>query len=476
MDQSISATADRARVQVKHPMLAMVSMLVGAFVGMFSETSLNIALPSLTASLHIATATASWLVTGYMLVIGIVLPFSSLISKWFTTRQIIIFGLCDFIVGAIISATAGIFPVLFLGRMIQGIATGLILPLMFTVAMQVFKPSKLGAAMGMCALVIMFAPAIGPTLTGLVLAKLNWHWIFWLFIPFLAIALIFAITSLENVGKITRQKVDMPAVLESVVGFAALVSGVSLASSRGWGSPIVLGLLAVGIIVLALYARREVRSKAPVLNLRIFAIPEFRTGATLVMLDFGIILSAMYLLPMYIQKGLLLPVALTGIIMLPGGVINALVSAFAGRLYDRFGAKMPTRIGFIIALIGAIMLAMTSSTSSVAYVIAAHVILMIGCPLAMSPAQTHALSALSGMQSADGSTIMNTMQQIVGAIATALATSLLGIGTAAASGKSAAFAFTNGVHYGIYFTVVLIVVALIVSLGIKNPAKSKDNH
>lgn len=476
MDQSINATADRARVQVKHPMLAMVSMLLGAFVGMFSETSLNIALPSLTASLHIQTATASWLVTGYMLIIGIVLPFSSFISKWFTTRQIIIFGLCDFIFGAFIAAIAGNFPLLLLGRMIQGIGTGLILPLMFTVAMQVFKPSKLGAAMGMCALVIMFAPAIGPTLTGLVLAKLSWHWIFWLFIPVLAIALIFAITSLENVGNITRPKIDLIALIESVVGFASLVSGVSLASSKGWGSPIVIAALAVGIVVLALYAHREVHAANPVLNLRIFSIPAFRTGAMLVMLDFGIILSAMYLLPMYIQRGLLLPVALTGIIMLPGGVANALVSALAGRLYDRFGAKTPARLGFIIALIGAVMLAMTTSTSSIAYVIAAHVILMVGCPLAMSPSQTHALSALSGAQSADGSTIMNTMQQIVGAIATALATSLLGMGTAAAAGKSASVAFTNGVHYGVYFTIVLIVVALIVTLNLKGETPSKDNN
>lgn len=161
--------------QVRHPKLAMVSMLLGAFVGMLSETSLNIALPKLILAFHVNTATIQWLVTGYMLVIGIVLPLSSLISKWFTTRQIIIFALVDFIVGAVISALAGNFPVLLIGRMIQGIGTGLILPLMFAVVMRIFPPQKIGAVMGGCALVIMFAPAIGPTLTGLVLAKLSWN-------------------------------------------------------------------------------------------------------------------------------------------------------------------------------------------------------------------------------------------------------------------------------------------------------------
>ncbi|GAC46194.1 major facilitator superfamily transporter permease [Pediococcus acidilactici NGRI 0510Q] len=327
----------------------MASMMIGAFVGMFSETSLNIALPQLMSHLNVAAGTIQWLVTGYMLVIGIVLPFSSLISKWFTTRQIIIFGLLAFIVGAVVSALSTAFPMLLAGRMIQGIATGLILPMMFTVAMQVFPPYKLGAAMGMCALVIMFAPAIGPTLTGLILAKLSWNWIFWAFVPFLVIALLFAIFGLKNVGELTKPKVDVLSLLESIIGFSGIVMGVSFASEQGWASPLVLGSLIVGIVVLALYVKRQLALAEPVLNLKIFAIPAFRTGAVLVMLDFGIILSAMYLLPMYIQRGLLLPVALTGIIMLPGGIINALVSAVAGRLYDKVGAKTPVRLGLIIA-------------------------------------------------------------------------------------------------------------------------------
>ncbi len=96
---------------------------------------------------------------------------------------------------------------------------------MFTVAMQVFKPSKLGAAMGMCALVIMFAPAVGPTITGLILAKLNWHWLFWLFIPVLLIALVFAITSLENVGNITSHALTSCPLPDPLSGLPVLFPG-----------------------------------------------------------------------------------------------------------------------------------------------------------------------------------------------------------------------------------------------------------
>src|SRR5699024_7347481 len=142
--------------------------------------------------------------------------------------------------------------------------------------------------------------------------------IFWLFVPFLLIAFIFAVTSLKNITEVSRPKVDFLSILLSTVGFGSLVLGVSLASDRGWGSAVVISALIVGIIVLAWYTHRQLTMDKPILNLRAFAIPGFRIGASLVMINFGIILSAMYLLPMYIQKGLLVPVALTGIIMFPG--------------------------------------------------------------------------------------------------------------------------------------------------------------
>lgn len=455
---------------IRHPKLAMVSMLLGAFVGMFSETSLNIALPTLMRALQVNAATIQWLVTGYMLVIGIILPLSSLITRWFTTRQVIIFALVDFMVGTVVSALGNGFAVVLIGRMIQGIGTGLILPLMFAVVMQVFPPQKIGAVMGICALVIMFAPAIGPTLTGLILARLSWRWIFWFFIPFLMVAVLFAVTSLENVGKVTRPHVDSLSILESALGCSGLVIGASLASRYGWLSAPVLAALLVGAGVLLLYIYRQLHLAEPILNLRVFRYRAFTIGTSLVMLDFGMILSAMYLLPMYIQKGLLLPVALAGVVMLPGGIVNAVTSAIAGRLYDSIGVKRPAIIGAILALFGVVMLLFTSVHTTIAVVIAAHVILMIGCPLIMSPAQTSALNALPRLATNDGSTILNTVQQIIGALATALATSFLELGRQPATG-SAASRFTTGVHYGFFFTLMLAVLAFILTMLIQEPQR-----
>ena len=407
-----------------------------------------------------------------MLVIGIVLPLSSLINRWFTTRQVIIFALSDFIIGAAISALGSSFAVVLVGRMIQGIGTGLILPLMFAVVMQIFPPRKIGAVMGMCALVIMFAPAVGSTLTGLILGKLSWNWIFWLFIPFLAIALLFAITSLENVGNVTRPHVDGLSIVESAIGCSGLVIGASLSSRFGWLSVPVITALATGVVVLAFYTHRQLHLAEPILNLRIFKHRAFAIGTGLVMLDFGIILSSMYLLPMYIQNGLLLLVAMAGMIMLPGGVTNAITSAIAGRLYDNVGAKRPALVGVVLALVGVLMLLTTSTRTTVTFVIAAHVILIIGCPLFMAPSQTSALNALPGISSNDGSTILNTMQQIVGAVATAVATSLLELGRRGTAGTAAA-RFTTGAHYGFCFTLILAIITFVFVINDSGTRKSK---
>ncbi|WP_054725303.1 DHA2 family efflux MFS transporter permease subunit [Paucilactobacillus hokkaidonensis] len=458
----------QAAVPVSHPLLAMSGILVGAFVGMLSETALNIALPSLMTQLHVGIGTIQWLVTGYLLVIGIVLPLSSLLARWFTTRQLIIFALIDFIVGATISALAPDFAVLLVGRMIQGIATGLLLPLMFTVATLIYPPYKLGTAMGMIGLVVMFAPAIGPTLAGIILGVLSWQWIFWAFVPFLLIALVISIKFLPNVVEITKPKVDILSIILSTLGFGGAVVAVSLASDNGWLSPVVLITLVAALLILFFYIRRQLHSQTPILNFHVFSLSHFSIGALLIVIDFGMIISSMYLLPMFWQKGLAVPVALTGIVMLPGGIVNALVSAIAGRFIDQLGPRKLLIPGFLISIIGILMLIFTSTNSPMWYVIMAHVIVMIGAPLGMAPAQTYGLNALDQSTTSDGSTIMNTFQQISGAVATAVATSLLGLGQhASTAATTSRTAFTNGVHTGLMFTLALAVIGFALSFTVK---------
>jgi len=454
-----------------HPLLSMMGVLIGGFVGMFSETSLNIALPSIMKAFNVETGTVQWLVTGYMLVVAIVLPLSSLLIKQFTVRGIVRFALLDFIVGAVVAALAFNFPMLLIGRMIQGIAAGIFLPLMFSIAMRIFPPNKLGAALGMASLVIMFAPAIGPTVSGLILGVSNWRFIFWSFIIFLVIGLFFMEKYLTNAFEVTKPKVDWLAIILSTISFGLIVFGVSFLSKN---VPLAIVALVAGLIFLVIYIRQQLHAKVSTLDFTVLKKPEFLIGSILVMLNFGITLSAMYILPMYLQNGLGVAVALTGVVMLPGGIINAIVSFTSGRAYDKIGAKLLTRLGFLVSIIGAAMFLLSNSNSSLAYIIIAHVLLMIGVPLAMSPAQTYGLNSLDAYQSADGSAIINTFEQVIGAVATGIATILLSTGQAnyfANGGHSSKLAFTNGAHYGFMFTLILAVFGFILAFRVHNKSK-----
>lgn len=470
MSQSQNTSFPQARVIVDHPYLSMMCLYFGGFTGMYSETALNIALPQLSLAFGVELNIVQWLVVAYMLVIGLVLPFASLLMKWFTARQITLFALCSFLIGALISGFAGSFEICLAGRCIQGIGTGLVLPLMFAMVLEVIPPHKIGQAMGVAALVIMFAPAIGPTLAGFLIGTLSWRWIFFSFCITLTIAILFAIKFEVNPYKLTKPQIDAISVITSCFGFGGIVLGAGMVSLFGLTSAPVLGAFAVGIVCLAAYIKRQLSIKTPVLDLHVFTYQGYRVGVMCLMLNFGITLAAMYVLPQFYQNAMLIAVAAAGVLMLPGGLINAAVSVAAGTLFDRFGARGPVSIGFACSVLASAMLMVATPQTPIWYMVACHIIMMIGVPLAMSPCQTHALASLPPQLNSDGSTLMNTLQQVLGAICTAVATCLLAAGQNtyfAAGGTDSALAFTSGSHLGFTFTLVMAVLGFILAFRLR---------
>lgn len=464
----------KAHVNVTHPYLTLMGLYLGGFTGMYSETALNIALPQISAAFGIDISLTQWLVVGYMLAIGIVLPFASLLMKWFPTRKLTVFALGAFFVGSLASGLAPSFEIALAGRAVQGIGTGIVLPLMFAMVMEVIPPHKLGSAMGVTALVIMFAPAVGPTLAGFLVDAASWRFIFFSFAIILMVAIAFALKFEVDPYELSRPRIDRASVVLSCLGFGGIVFGVGSASLFGWLSAAVVLSLLIGLVCLVVYARRQLSMDDPVLNLHAFSSQGFRIGALCMMLDFGITLSAMYVLPQFYQSAMLIAVALTGIVMLPGGIVNAIVSMLAGKIYDRIGARIPALVGFGLSAFSAAALLFATPGSPIVFVIACHVIMMIGVPLAMSPCQTHALSSLPHQLSADGSTILNTMQQVLGAVCTAVATNLLASGQQAffsTGGTDPAFAFAQGSHWGFLFTLALALVGFLLASRIKTAEK-----
>ena len=473
MTQPQNPSLPQARVKVDHPYLSLMCLYLGGFTGMYSETSLNIALPQLSQAFNIDLSMAQWLVVGYMLVIGLVLPFSSLLTKWFSARKITLFALGAFLIGALISGFSTSFEACLAGRCIQGIGTGLVLPLMFAMTLEVIPPHKIGQAMGVSALIIMFAPAIGPTLAGILIGAFSWRFIFFSFAITLVLGILFALKFEVNPYELTKPHIDAASVATSCLGFGGIVLGAGMISLYGLSSIPVIASFVVGIICLAVYVKRQLNLKVPVLDLRVLTFQGYRVGAICLMLNFGITLAAMYVLPQFYQNGMLIAVAMAGIFMLPGGLVNAAVSVAAGNIFDKIGARIPALTGFALSAIASAMLLFATPEMPVWYVILCHIIMMIGVPLAMSPCQTHALAALPPRMNPDGSTLMNTLQQVLGAICTATATCLLAMGQssyAAGGGTDSALAFTTGSHYGFTFTLILAVLGFVLAFRIRKQA------
>lgn len=440
----------------------MLGLYIGAFLGMLSETSMNIALPDLCEAFDITTGTAQWMVVGYMLAIGVVLPCVGFLLKWVKAKTLVLVALACFLAGSVLSAVAPIFPLILAGRIIQGVGTGIVLPTMYAAIMRVFPPMKIGAANGVAGLVIMFAPVIGPTLSGLLIGAFSWRAIFALF-AIVAIAAIictaaFFITPIET----TRPKVDMPSVIASIIGFGCLVAGVSLVADMGF-SPLVITLLVIGVLVIACYAYRQLHIDNPVLELRALGIATFRIPALMVTCSFACTLAIMYLAPQELQRGLGLSTSTAGMLMIAGGIINAICSFASGRMYDKVGARPLVRAGAVVAIIGSLLFLAIGIDTAPAFFVLAHVVFMIGVPLMQQSAQSAALKGLPRGLAADGSTILNTMQQVCGAIGTAVATCLLGMG----SGASEAQSFVAGSRYGYVFGLVLVVIVFMFSFFLK---------
>ncbi|WP_154035659.1 DHA2 family efflux MFS transporter permease subunit [Bifidobacterium breve] len=452
-----------------HPHKVMLGLYIGAFLGMLSETSMNIALPDLMDEFSVSSGTAQWMVVGYMLAIGVVLPCVGFLLKWIKAKTLVLFALACFLVGAVVCTVATSFPVLLAGRIVQGISTGIVLPTMYASIMRVFPPYRIGAANGVAGLVVMFAPVIGPTLAGALIGALSWRAIFALFAVVAVIAIActaaFFVTPIER----TRPAADVLSIIASALGFGCLVAGVSLISDMGF-SVVVIGLLVVGIVVLAFYTYRQLHIADPLLDLRALGIAAFRTPAIMVSCSFSCTLAFMYLVPQELQRGLGMSSTLAGLLMLPGGIVNAVCTLMAGRLFDRHGARILVWIGVVMTAIGGALFFAIGVNSGVVLFLAAHIIVMVGIPFIQQSAQSAALKSLPGRMAADGSTILNTMQQVCGAIATAVATCLLGLGQtnyAATGGTNAAQGFVDGSRYGYMFGLVLVAIVLVFSFMLK---------
>ncbi|MCP3741016.1 MDR family MFS transporter [Rossellomorea sp. BNER] len=405
----------------------MISLIIGAFFAILNETLLNIALTTLMEKFSVSATTVQWMATGFMLVMGILTPISALMLQSFTTRQMFIGTMTVFTIGTIICAIAPTFTILLTGRVLQAVGTGLLIPIIFNTFLLIFPPERRGAVMGTIGLVIMFAPAIGPTLSGIIVEHLGWRYLFITVIPFALFSILFAFKYLKNVGEVRKPKIDILSILLSTIGFGGVVLGFSFAGEKeaGFLEPTVLMFIIVGVISLIFFVFRQLKLPEPMLDVRVFKYPMFTLATVLFVIIIMAMFSSEIILPMYMQGPLALSAATAGLILLPGAILNGLMSPVMGKLFDKIGPRKLI-IPAAIVLTGTLFaLTKIGMETPLWYIILGYILLMLSISAMMMPAQTNGLNQLPKRLYPHGTAIMNTLQPVSGAIGVSVFISIM---------------------------------------------------
>jgi MFS transporter, DHA2 family, lincomycin resistance protein len=390
----------------------------------------------------------------------------------FTTRQMFMTSISLSLIGTLLAAVAPVFSLLLVARVIQAAGLAIALPLTQNVIFTIYPPNKRGGAMGIMGLVMLAGPALGPTLAGLILDTLSWHWIFLVTIPFLLFSLIFGVRYLPNVNEVRKVSIDALSVILSTIGFGGIVYGVSVGGEHGWTNTTVLASIIIGVVALIIFAIRQTKMENPMLNLKAFTYPLFVLGVIMSFITFFNMLSMLVILPMYMQMALLIAAFTTGLILLPGSLLNCLLAPIIGRLFDNYGPKAVITPGTILVALGYGLYSQFGTDTALWLIVVTHIVMMLGIGAVLASVQTNTLNSLPRQYYPDGIALTQTIQQVAGAVGIAIMVSILAakensyLATTANELPQAAAAGTS-----LVFTIslVLAVVNVVLSLFIKKP-------
>ena len=446
----------------------VIVLLAGTLLVVLNQTFLSPALPTIMADLAVDATTVQWLTSGYALVEAVIIPLNAFLVGRFSTRRLFMGGLSMFALGSLVAAAAPVFPVLLLGRVMQACGTGVVMPMVFTLIILLFPRERRGSAMGIVGLVISFAPAVGPSISGILIDSVGWRALF-VIVVVLAIAVVtVAGFFLENRKGFERASFDAPSVILLACGMVGLLYGLSTFAS---GNPVVSALLMiVGLALLGVFARRQLALESPMLRVGVLKTREYRIGVIAVaLLQAAVFGGCSVVVPLYIQGVLGESATVSGLVMLPGAAIGAGMSVVAGRLFDNYGARAIALSGGAVAALAACGLAACGIDTSIIIVAVPYTLMVIGVQCVMMPINTWGINALPNDMVPHGNAISSTINQVGISFGTAFIVSLTALGATVMPASDAAmqtFAGDRMAFIGV--SALMVAVFLIILLLVKD--------
>lgn len=459
------------------PVIAL--LVASAFVVILNETIMSVALPRLMNDLSITAATAQWLTTGFLLTMAVVIPLTGYLLERFPLRRVYLAAMTLFTIGTLVAALAPGFGMLLTGRIVQASGTAIMMPLLFTTVLNIVPPTHRGRMMGVISIVIAVAPAVGPTVSGIILAALDWRWMFWLVLPIAVVALILGAIWVRNVTETQDVRFDPLSVVLSALAFGGLIFGLSSIGEAASGhAPVPVWIpLVIGALSLAAFVMRQLRlqrSDAALLDLRTFLSRSFSLAIGLVVVVMAALFGSLVLLPIYLQQVLDLDTLAVGLMLLPGGILMGVIAPIVGSLFDRYGPTPLVIPGMVVAAAALWGMATFGTDTAVAWIIAVHMALNLGLGFVFTPLLTSALGSLPKPLYPHGSAIVGTVQQVAGAAGTAVFVTLMSVQSATelAGGAEPVAATAAGIHTAFLIGAIVASAAVVLAAFVRKPVEA----
>lgn len=443
MSHISAANTDDKRDFGPREQLAIWLLLGSAFTVILNETIMGVALPKLMAGLHITAAAGQWLTTAFLLTMSVVIPITGMLIQRLTTRTLFITAMTLFTVGTLVCATAPGFAILLVGRVVQASGTAIMMPLLMTAITTLVPEHHRGQLMGRVAIVMSVAPALGPTVSGLILQWLEWRWLFIFMLPIAGTALLLGTLRMPNVGEQRIARIDLLSVLLSALGFGGLVYGLSAVGERASGGTTVDPLLpvAVGAVALGFFVWRQLvlqKSDNALLDLRTLQVKPFALSVILFMFASIALFGSLILLPIYMQNVLGYATLESGLVLLPGGLLMGLLGPYVGRLVDQRGARFVLVPGMIVTALSLWSMGLFTDNTTIWQVLITHIGLSLGLSGVFTPLFSVSLGSLPSQLASHGSAIISTVQQVAGAAGTALFVTVMTLVASSVAGSHTA--------------------------------------
>lgn len=444
----------------------VATLFVGAFFGYLNDTLLNVALTPIMKDFAVDKTTVQWLTTGFLLVMGAFTPITAGVIQWFETRKMVLFTQATFLAGSLVCAFAPTFGVLVAGRMVQAVSAAFFVPLLFNGILSIYPPQKRGTAMGVITMMFTAAPAMGPTLSGIIIDHTHWRVLFGFTAPFMLAAMVLVGKFLTvNLSSITRPKIDALSAVLSIAGFGGLV----YASSNFASLPLVqFALLSAGsVFLIGWFAHRQFRLATPLLNLRAFGYAQFRYCVLILAGGVFLFLGLELMMPMYTQQVLLLTGTATGLILMPASIAQAFAAPLFGRLLGKKGGRFTVLPATVMLLVSLAVLWLFLRIDTQVVVLSAMFTLLAVSVSACITGETHGLNALPKNLNPHGAAILTTLNPIAGAIGAAFFVGATNIGEKMSSAATAQARMLDGIHLAMGCALVLAAAMVFVATKIR---------